>query len=145
MKCVRVRNDIGTESHFNRVDRGNALDTCADFVCSKQIYSIHQNINLPLTQGTLTPLQRTLGVALVTAEVHNRDVLSELVKEELKDAQNFLWQAQLRWVCCQGYVGSRILLRCDSLIAFQYGRMNSEGVHIRLNNYCNVVELPGPL
>lgn len=47
----------------------------------------------------MTPLQRTLAVALVTAEVHNRDVMEVLVHKEVSDPQNFLWQAQLRWVC----------------------------------------------
>lgn len=49
-------------------------------------------------QDTLTPLQRTLAVALVTAEVHNRDVLGVLVNEKVDNSQNFLWQAQLRYV-----------------------------------------------
>lgn len=47
-------------------------------------------------QGNLTSLQRTLAIALVTADVHSRDVLAVLVKERVDDAQNFLWQAQLR-------------------------------------------------
>lgn len=46
----------------------------------------------------MAPLQRTLAVALVTAEVHNRDVLEVLVKKNVHDSQNFLWQAQLRYV-----------------------------------------------
>lgn len=48
------------------------------------------------SQEKMTPLQRTLAVALVTAEVHNRDVLEVLVNKEVIDPQNFLWQAQLR-------------------------------------------------
>lgn len=49
-------------------------------------------------QDQMTPLQRTSAVALVTAEVHNRDVLEALVEKEVQDPQNFLWQAQLRCV-----------------------------------------------
>ncbi|CAM9285972.1 unnamed protein product, partial [Ectocarpus sp. 6 AP-2014] len=45
----------------------------------------------------MTPLQRTLAVALVTAEVHNRDVVEVLVNKDVSDSQNFLWQAQLRF------------------------------------------------
>lgn len=49
-------------------------------------------------QEEMTPLQRTLAVALVTAEVHNRDVVEVLVNKDVSDPQNFLWQAQLRCV-----------------------------------------------
>lgn len=49
-------------------------------------------------QEQMTPLQRTSAVALVTAEVHNRDVLEALIGKEVSDPQNFLWQAQLRCV-----------------------------------------------
>ncbi|CAM9656208.1 unnamed protein product [Ascophyllum nodosum] len=48
-------------------------------------------------QDKLTRLQRMLAVALVTAEVHNRDVLAVLVSQQVNDPQNFLWQAQLRF------------------------------------------------
>eukprot|EP00903_Cladosiphon_okamuranus_P017642 g16249.t1 len=48
-------------------------------------------------QEKMTPLQRTLAVALVTAEVHNRDVVEVLVNKEVSNPQNFLWQAQLRF------------------------------------------------
>ena len=46
----------------------------------------------------MTPLQRTLAVALVTGEVHNRDVLERLISKNVDDSQNFIWQAQLRYV-----------------------------------------------
>lgn len=49
-------------------------------------------------QDEMTPLQRTLAVALVTAEVHNRDVLEGLISKNVDDSQNFIWQAQLRYV-----------------------------------------------
>lgn len=49
-------------------------------------------------QDEMTPLQRTLAVALVTAEVHNRDVLESLISKNVDDSQNFNWQAQLRYV-----------------------------------------------
>lgn len=50
------------------------------------------------SQDEMTPLQRTLAVALVTAEVHNRDVLEGLISKNVDDSQNFIWQAQLRYV-----------------------------------------------
>lgn len=49
-------------------------------------------------QGNLTVLQRILAVALMTAEVHNRDVLRVLVNQQVNEPHNFLWQAQLRCV-----------------------------------------------
>lgn len=64
------------------------------------IYFTSQNVRFMMraNQDTLTPLQRTLAVALVTAEVHNRDVLGVLVNEKVDNSHNFLWQAQLRYV-----------------------------------------------
>lgn len=64
------------------------------------IHFTSHNVRLMMraNQDTLTPLQRTLAVALVTAEVHNRDVLGVLVNEKVDNSQNFLWQAQLRYV-----------------------------------------------
>ncbi|CAM9197261.1 unnamed protein product [Discosporangium mesarthrocarpum] len=67
-------------------------------------------------QGDLTALQRRRAVALVTADVHNRDVLEALHKERVNDVQNFLWQAQLRM-----YWDTDTAKACQSTVEIQYG------------------------
>eukprot|EP00904_Undaria_pinnatifida_P005405 jgi/Undpi1/1995/HiC_scaffold_12.g05382.m1 len=67
-------------------------------------------------QEEMTPLQRTLAVALVTAEVHNRDVLEGLISNNVDDPQNFVWQAQLRFYWDSGTVKAR-----QSTTKMQYG------------------------
>jgi len=50
-----------------------------------------------LVRTDLSELDRlTLG-ALVTIDVHNRDVVSSLVKDNCTSPQDFSWMAQLRY------------------------------------------------
>lgn len=59
------------------------------------IFHIHTQI-VDLVRGGLTSLQRgTLG-ALVVMDVHARDVVADLAKENIQDVGDFAWQAQLR-------------------------------------------------
>ena len=47
-------------------------------------------------RGNLTKQQRLKIVALVTVEVHARDILEKLIKSKVADASAFEWLSQLR-------------------------------------------------
>lgn len=48
-------------------------------------------------QGHLTPLQRKIIIALITTDVHARDIIAELARKQIDDVHNFVWQQQLRY------------------------------------------------
>jgi dynein heavy chain len=48
-------------------------------------------------QGYLTPLQRKVIIALITTDVHARDIIAELALKQIDDVHNFVWQQQLRY------------------------------------------------
>ena len=50
-----------------------------------------------LVRGNLTPLQRKVIVALITTDVHNRDIVDLLKTEGVETIQDFYWQQQLRY------------------------------------------------
>lgn len=49
-----------------------------------------------MIRGNLTKLQRLKIVALVTIEVHGRDVIEKLIKSGCSDVSAFEWLSQLR-------------------------------------------------
>ena len=50
-----------------------------------------------LVRGTLTPLQRKVIVALITTDVHSRDIVDLLRTEGVETILDFYWQQQLRY------------------------------------------------
>lgn len=50
-----------------------------------------------LVRGALTDLERRIIVALITTDVHNRDIVSDLKKNEVANSNDFIWQQQLRY------------------------------------------------
>lgn len=48
-------------------------------------------------RGELTSTQRTILAALTTLDVHAKDVVSELVREEIEDPEDFEWKSQMRY------------------------------------------------
>lgn len=50
-----------------------------------------------LVRGQLTDLQRKIIAALITIDVHARDILMDLVERRTKDVNDFEWQMQLRY------------------------------------------------
>ncbi|XP_060619679.2 dynein axonemal heavy chain 6 isoform X2 [Anolis sagrei] len=50
-----------------------------------------------LVRGSLPKLHRNIITALITIDVHARDIVTELVEKEVDSADNFDWQRQLRY------------------------------------------------
>ena len=48
-------------------------------------------------RGTLTDLQRKVVVALVTTDVHARDITEELAEDKVSNTYDFRWVKQLRY------------------------------------------------
>ena len=48
-----------------------------------------------LVRGDLTDLQRFVIVALITTDVHARDIIDELRERDVEGPHDFLWQQQL--------------------------------------------------
>eukprot|EP00818_Percolomonas_sp_WS_P004750 CAMPEP_0117444502 /NCGR_PEP_ID=MMETSP0759-20121206/5277_1 /TAXON_ID=63605 /ORGANISM="Percolomonas cosmopolitus, Strain WS" /LENGTH=4349 /DNA_ID=CAMNT_0005236577 /DNA_START=155 /DNA_END=13203 /DNA_ORIENTATION=- len=48
-------------------------------------------------RGQLTPAQRVILGALTTIDVHAKDVVAELVREEIEDPDDFEWKSQMRY------------------------------------------------
>ena len=49
-----------------------------------------------IIRGNLTKMQRAKVVALVTIEIHARDVIEKLAKSNCNDVNGFEWLMQLR-------------------------------------------------
>lgn len=47
---------------------------------------------IDLVRGNLDSVRRKIIVALVTTDVHARDIVESLVKEQVSSTQDFLWQ-----------------------------------------------------
>lgn len=52
---------------------------------------------IELVRGDLTESQRIVLGALTTIDVHAKDVVSELIKDEIEDIEDFDWKSQLRY------------------------------------------------
>eukprot|EP00742_Colponemidia_sp_Colp-10_P004283 GILJ01004568.1.p1 GENE.GILJ01004568.1~~GILJ01004568.1.p1 ORF type:complete len:2868 (+),score=508.60 GILJ01004568.1:1-8604(+) len=50
-----------------------------------------------LVTTDLTPLERRVIVALVTTDVHNRDIVQSLLSNQVTTVEDFIWQQQLRY------------------------------------------------
>jgi dynein heavy chain len=55
-----------------------------------------------LVRGNLDSVRRKIIVALVTTDVHARDIIEDLQKENVSSIQDFLWQQQLRYYWDEG-------------------------------------------
>ena len=47
--------------------------------------------------GELPKLHRKVFCALITGDVHNRDIVTDMVKEKVDSPHSFTWQMQLRF------------------------------------------------
>ncbi|XP_074661680.1 dynein axonemal heavy chain 6-like [Tubulanus polymorphus] len=76
------------EADFNRLEGMRDFET--------KSYS-DLNKLAAIVRGELPPLIRNILCALITLDVHARDMITELVKQECDTVNNFEWQKQLRY------------------------------------------------
>jgi len=50
-----------------------------------------------LIRSDLSAIERKIAVALVTADVHARDIVATMMQQSVIDLSSFVWQAQLRY------------------------------------------------
>uniref|UniRef100_A0A7S2SR52 AAA+ ATPase domain-containing protein n=1 Tax=Mucochytrium quahogii TaxID=96639 RepID=A0A7S2SR52_9STRA len=74
---------------------------------------------IELIRGDLTKRQRRVIVALVTTDVHARDIIEILKNEKVDEIGNFIWQMQLRYYWDQDVDDCRVR-HSDAVIAFGY-------------------------
>eukprot|EP01084_Bolivina_argentea_P009096 17033_1 len=101
-----------TDSQFEGLEDGNET-AMKDFakVCVERL---HEQIKLVRTP--LNKRDRTKIMTLITVDVHNRDVVQMLIDNKIESAQEFAWQAQMR------YDWDPEQLSCSVLVADWVGR-----------------------
>ncbi|KAG8148176.1 hypothetical protein E2320_022465 [Naja naja] len=97
-------------------------------------------------RGTLTKIMRLKIVALVTVEVHARDVIEKLYKSGLLDVTSFEWLSQLRlyWEKVLSVVAQQILSILSALAA-NMTRFTFEGHEINLVWSCGIFITMNPV
>uniref|UniRef100_A0A8C3IXU7 Dynein axonemal heavy chain 6 n=1 Tax=Chrysemys picta bellii TaxID=8478 RepID=A0A8C3IXU7_CHRPI len=83
---TRVRMEWVVAGHPSQVSHTNC---CVIF--------LRLNALAGLVRGSLPKLHRNIITALITIDVHARDIVSELVAEKVDTVDNFEWQRQLRY------------------------------------------------
>jgi dynein heavy chain len=51
-----------------------------------------------MVRGQLGKVDRNKVVALITMEIHNRDVMDKMIKAKISDPSDFMWLSQLRFI-----------------------------------------------
>eukprot|EP00599_Poterioochromonas_sp_BG-1_P017876 CAMPEP_0173166600 /NCGR_PEP_ID=MMETSP1105-20130129/22117_1 /TAXON_ID=2985 /ORGANISM="Ochromonas sp., Strain BG-1" /LENGTH=3828 /DNA_ID=CAMNT_0014087887 /DNA_START=639 /DNA_END=12125 /DNA_ORIENTATION=- len=75
-------------------------------------------------RGTLTKLVRCIIVALVTTDVHARDIIDELCDRQVQNVHDFLWQQQLRYYW-EAEVDNCIIRHSDARVNYGYEYMGA--------------------
>ncbi|KAG7458844.1 hypothetical protein MATL_G00224900 [Megalops atlanticus] len=82
-------------------DLDNCLEGDHDHFGALQEFEITNferlNALASLVRGQLPSLHRNIITALITVDVHARDIVTDLVKEKVDSSSNFEWQRQLRY------------------------------------------------
>ena len=78
-------------------------------------------------RSNLTKLQRSIICALVTTDVHARDIVDELIQDEVSSTNNFKWVQQLRyyWTKLEGGTEDVRIRHSDALIEYGYEYMGA--------------------
>ena len=113
-------------------DVEKALDLCAQKQDKKPLKSCRKKQNNVLQKfsdairGQLSKNQRAKIVALVTIEVHARDVIDKLLKVQCKDKNSFEWQQQLR-VYWDKQVDNCVIRQTNTQFEYGYEYLGNSG------------------
>ena len=93
--CSALRIIYTEEVHiaFEQQEEGN--ETAMKDYNKKQQEQLAKCADLILTD--LTPNNRLLTISVVTVDVHSRDVVAQIIEGKVENAQNFMWQSQLKF------------------------------------------------
>ncbi|XP_040273964.1 dynein heavy chain 6, axonemal [Bufo bufo] len=75
-------------------EAGENLNSMAEF---EKVSFERLNALAGLVRGQLPALHRNIITALITIDVHARDIVSDLVKDQVNSIDSFEWQRQLRY------------------------------------------------
>ena len=75
-----------------------------------------------LIRGKLTPIKRKILVSLITIDVHARDIVEQLVHENVESINDFNWQQQLRYYIEEDYV---LIRQVNATIDYGYEYMGA--------------------
>ena len=91
----------------------DALKKCND-LCAARLEGL-----IRLVQGDLSKGDRVKIITVITIDVHNRDVVSDLMSKRVESSSDFKWQSQMRhyWAPDDSNVNIRI---CDFATAYSY-------------------------
>ncbi|XP_006738893.2 dynein heavy chain 6, axonemal [Leptonychotes weddellii] len=73
---------------------GNHVEALEDF---EKVNFERLNALAVIVRGSLPKLQRNIITALITIDVHARDIVTELVQAKVEEVNSFDWQRQLRY------------------------------------------------
>ena len=104
--------------------RGEVNGTKADMDNWSAAYKEDLQKLIILIRGDLTSLMRKIVVALVTTDVHARDIIDELRDREVEGPHDFLWQQQLRYYW-DPKVDDCIINHSDAKLAYGYEYMGA--------------------
>lgn len=77
--------------------RSNAQDPALELALWNQTICAQLHNLTRVVRTSLTPTQRSVVVSLVTTDVHFRDIVEGLIKDGVRDSDEFAWQQQLRY------------------------------------------------
>jgi dynein heavy chain len=75
-------------------------------------------------RGSLPKLVRCIIVALVTTDVHARDIIDELCERQVRSVHDFLWQQQLRYYW-ETDIDDCLIRHSDAKVAYGYEYMGA--------------------
>lgn len=82
-----------------------------------------------MVRGPLSKLERNKVVALITMEIHNRDVIERMIKANCSSVSDFDWLSQLRFVYSKDAAefGKCEVKQTNSLLEYSYEYQGNNG------------------